>query len=138
MDPALFDFDGTITTGNTYTPFLQYASTATTRRRAWRQLLWPWQGYQFGLVCAVALRRRATAYVLAGRRLTDIRALGARYARDRLPSVPRPEAMARIAWHRRYRGRSRDARTGAPSGVSLARRAAAWHARASAGGMLRD
>lgn len=101
MDLALFDFDGTITTGNTYTPFLQYASTATMKRRARRQLLWPWLGYTFGLVSGVALRRRATAYVLAGRRVTDIRALGARYARERLPRVLRPEAMARIAWHRR-------------------------------------
>lgn len=100
MDLALFDFDGTITTGNTYTPFLKYASTAAMQRRARRSLLWPWLGYKLGLVSGVALRRRATDQVLRGRRVAEIRALGARYARERLPRVLRPEAMARIAWHR--------------------------------------
>jgi HAD superfamily hydrolase (TIGR01490 family) len=100
MDLALFDFDGTITTGNTYTPFIEYVSTAAMKRRAWRSLLWPWLGYRLGLVSGVAVRRRVTAYALTGRRASDIRALGERYARERLPRVLRPEAMARIAWHR--------------------------------------
>lgn len=99
MDLALFDFDGTITTGDTYTPFLQYASTAAVKRRAWRRLLWPWLGYKLGLISAVAVRSRVTAHVLAGRKVSRIHALGARYARERLPHVLRPEAMARIAWH---------------------------------------
>lgn len=61
MDLALFDFDGTITTGDTYTPFLRYASSIALKRRAWRRLLWPWLGYKLGLVSGVAVRRRVTA-----------------------------------------------------------------------------
>lgn len=100
MDLALFDFDGTITTGDTYTPFLGYVSPAAFRRRAWRQLLWPWLGYKLGFVSGTAVRRLVTAHVLGGRDAASIRALGARYARERLPHVLRPEAMARLAWHR--------------------------------------
>ena len=100
MDLALFDFDGTITLGDTYTPFLRYASPTAFRRRAWRRLLWPWLGYKLGLVSGSAVRHRVTAHVLAGRHAASIQALGRRYARERLPRVLRPEAMARIAWHR--------------------------------------
>ncbi|MGN6381287.1 MAG: HAD family hydrolase [Dyella sp.] len=100
MDLALFDFDGTITTGDTYTPFLGYISPAAFRRRAWRRLLWPWLGYKLGLVSGTAVRRQVTAHVLRGREVSAIRALGLRYARERLPHVLRPEAMARLAWHR--------------------------------------
>lgn len=100
MDLALFDFDGTITTGDTYTPFLGYVSPAAFRRRAWRLLLWPWLGYKLGLVSGTAVRRQVTAHVLRGRDASVIRALGVRYARERLRHVLRPEAMARIAWHR--------------------------------------
>ncbi|HET6432836.1 HAD-IB family hydrolase [Dyella sp.] len=100
MDLALFDFDGTITTGDTYTPFLSYATPRRFRRRAWRKLLWPWLGYKLRLISGPAVRRRVTAHVLAGREHAAIRALGERYARERLPRVLRPEAMARIAWHR--------------------------------------
>ena len=67
MDLALFDFDGTITTGDTYTPFLGYVSPAAFRRRAWRQLLWPWLGYKLGFVSGTAVRRLVTAHVLRGR-----------------------------------------------------------------------
>ncbi len=63
-------------------------------------LLWPWLGYKLGLVSGVAVRRRVTTHVLGGREATAIRALGARYARERLPRVLRPEAMARMDWHR--------------------------------------
>lgn len=97
MDLALFDFDGTITTGDTYTPFLGYVSPAVFRRRAWRRLLWPWLGYKLGLVSGTAVRRRVTAHVFAGREAAAIRALGVRYARERLPRVLRPDVMARIA-----------------------------------------
>ncbi|WP_431637182.1 HAD family hydrolase [Dyella sp. KULCS107] len=100
MDLALFGFDGTITTGDTYTPFLSYISPAAFRRRAWRRLLWPWLGYKLGLVSGTAVRRQVTAHVLRGREVSAIRALGMRYARERLPHVLRPEAMARLAWHR--------------------------------------
>lgn len=100
MDLALFDFDGTITTRDTYTPFLRYASSAAFTRQAWRRLLWPWLGYKLGLVSGTSVRRRVTAHVLAGREASTIRALGERYARERLPRVLRPQAMARIAWHR--------------------------------------
>lgn len=100
MDLALFDFDGTITTGDTYTPFLHYASPTSLRRRARWRLLPIYLGYKLGLVSGVAIRRRVTRFVLQGRSSAAIRALGERYARERLPRVLRPQALARIAWHR--------------------------------------
>lgn len=38
--------------------------------------------------------------MLRGREATTIHSLGARCARERLPRVLRPEAMARMDWHR--------------------------------------
>lgn len=100
MDLALFDFDGTITTGDSYTPFLRYVSPAAVRRRARVALLGPWLGYKLGLLSGTAVRRRVTAHVLAGRDTAAIQALGRRYAREQLPRLLRPQAMARMDWHR--------------------------------------
>lgn len=99
MNLALFDFDGTVTTGNTYSPFMRYVSRPA-RVRQGRLAFAPWLlGYRLGLVPGAVLRTRVSQFVLGGRRAEDIRRLGERYAREVLPGVLRPQAMARIAWH---------------------------------------
>lgn len=100
MNLALFDFDGTITFGDTFTPFLRLA-IAPRRIAIGRVVLAPIIiGYTLGLVPASRARERVATFGFRGRRDEDLRALGAAYARDVLPGVVRPQALARIAWHK--------------------------------------
>lgn len=101
MDLALFDFDGTLTRGNTYTPFLRVASEPARRRQARWRYLPHYLAYRAGLLSGKAIRERVTRFVLGGRDAAAIHALGERYAREVLPGELLPEAMARVDWHRK-------------------------------------
>lgn len=96
---ALFDFDHTVTTTDTYSRFLR--RVATPRQLA--QAKWsvgPWlAGYRLGVVSAQGIRKRVTRIVFAGRRAEEIAEHAQAYARETLPTLLRPEVMQRIAWH---------------------------------------
>ncbi len=100
MDLALFDFDGTITHADTFTPFLYFAVPP------WRVVvasvaLSPLiAGYKLGLVPTPTLRAWLVSAAFRGRRSADVLRLGERYASDVIPGVLRPEALAKIAWHK--------------------------------------
>lgn len=96
---ALFDFDGTITTRETMGGFMYRA--VPPRRQAWgRLLLAPWlAGYKCGVVSGVAVRAAVVRVGFAGLPVADVQAHGATFAADTLPTLLRPEAMARIRWH---------------------------------------
>jgi HAD superfamily hydrolase (TIGR01490 family) len=97
---ALFDFDGTITFADTFTPFLYFASN---RRRIVRQsvrLAPKILGYKLGLVPATKMRALAARAVFGGRSEAELRAFGATYAERVLPGVIRPHALERILWHK--------------------------------------
>lgn len=97
---ALFDFDGTITTRETMPDFVR-AAVPRARLRLWGTLLAPWvAGYKAGLVSGSNIREKIARVGFRGMREADYRAAGERFARDVLPTVLRPEAMARIAWHK--------------------------------------
>jgi phosphatidylglycerophosphatase C len=97
MNLALFDFDGTITFGDSFMPFVYLA--ARPRVALGSVLLSPLTiGYKLGLVPATRMRA-AVAYVgFRGRLLHELRELGAAYGK-RLPRTVRPEALAKIRWH---------------------------------------
>lgn len=96
---ALFDFDHTVTTADTYSRFLRRVATPQQLARA-KWSVGPWlAGYRLGLVSAQALRRRVTRIVFAGRAAEEIAAHAQAYAREVLPTLLRPEMMQRIAWH---------------------------------------
>jgi len=96
---ALFDFDHTVTTADTYSRFLRRVATPRQLARA-KWSVGPWlAGYRLGLVSAHALRRRVTRIVFAGRAVEEIAAQAQAYAREVLPTLLRPEMMQRIAWH---------------------------------------
>lgn len=97
---ALFDFDHTVTTADTYARFLRRVATPQQLARA-KWSVGPWlAGYRLGLVSAQAIRRRVTRVVFAGRAADEIAAHGEAYARQVLPTLLRPKMMQRIAWHR--------------------------------------
>ena len=99
-DLALFDFDGTITWSDTWTPFMRLA-TRPSRMAAGRVLLAPVVvGYRLGAVSASRGRRLAARVAYTGENAAAIRRIGNDYATRVLPGTLRPEALARIEWHR--------------------------------------
>lgn len=97
---ALFDFDGTITTREMMPDFVRMA-VPRARLRLWGTLLAPWVfGYKAGWVSGSSIRSKIARAGFRGMPEADYRAAGERFARDVLPRVLRPEAMARIAWHK--------------------------------------
>jgi phosphatidylglycerophosphatase C len=100
MSLALFDFDGTITTKETLPSFI-YATVPPRRLRAGRLLLAPWiAGYKVGWVSGISVREKIVRFGFRGMHEADYLAAGERFAREALPSMLRPDAMARIAWHK--------------------------------------
>ena len=100
MNLALFDFDGTISYGNTFTPFLHFAVDQK-RLVAGRVMLAPVIAcYKLGIVSESAARESACTVGFRGRRESEVRRIGERYAREVLPRVIRPNALERICWHK--------------------------------------
>lgn len=99
MQLALFDFDHTVTTCDTYSRFLRQVATPAQRQGA-KWTVGPWLvGYRIGLVSAAGIRKRVTRAVFSGRNAAEIIEAGQRHAEQSLPDMLRPEAMQRIAWH---------------------------------------
>jgi len=96
---ALFDFDGTITHADTFTPFMLRA--VAPRRLAFGKVaLSPLvAAYKLRLLPATRMRRAIVAFGFRGRPSAEVRAQGLEYSRLHLPSVVRPRALARIHWH---------------------------------------
>jgi phosphatidylglycerophosphatase C len=100
MNLALFDFDGTITFTDTFTPFLYFAVDPR-RIAVGNVVLSPLLvGYRLGILSASTARASVAAFGFRGRREADVRQVGSNYARDVLPGVIRPKALERINWHK--------------------------------------
>ena len=100
MNLALFDFDGTITTRDVYPGFLQYCSPRWRVVLGWMVLGVPYLLLKRGRFSPDRMRRLAAFVTFAGASEQHVHAAGERYAREVIPALVRPEAAARIAWHR--------------------------------------
>ena len=100
MNLALFDFDGTITTRETFPDFIKLA--VKPRRLAIGKLLFAplVAGYRLGLVPATLVRASIVRFAFGGVAEEGISSAGEAFARDVLPQLLRPEAMQRIQWHK--------------------------------------
>lgn len=100
MDLALFDFDSTITTRDTFAEFIRFAAPRS--RHLWGgPLLAPLvMGYRMGWVSGHLLRASAVRVGLGGIPLQQAQAQGERFAHEVLRTIERPECMAHIDWHR--------------------------------------
>jgi HAD superfamily hydrolase (TIGR01490 family) len=99
LELALFDFDHTVTTCDTYGRFLRRVATPEQHAQAWWKV-GPWLlAYRLKLISAQRLRARVTRLTFTGRHLEDITAQAAGYAREVLPEVMRPEMLEQIHWH---------------------------------------
>ena len=100
MNLALFDFDGTITTRDVYPGFLQYCSPRWRVVAGWFVLAVPFLLMKRGWFSPDWMRRIAALVTFAGASERRVREAGERYAREVIPTLLRPEAIARLDWHR--------------------------------------
>ncbi len=99
MNLALFDFDGTITTGDTFSPSIRLA-VEPRRMMAGRAVVGPLvRGYRLGLVSASRARLVVSGFGFRGASAVAVRERGLRYAADVLPGTVRRRALERIKWH---------------------------------------
>jgi HAD superfamily hydrolase (TIGR01490 family) len=98
---ALFDFDGTITDSDTFTPFI-YLAAGWKRIALCVPLLSPLiLAYKLGWLPATRMRAAAAYFCFRGRREDELGALGSRYS-STLLRVVRKEALDKIRWHQRH------------------------------------
>lgn len=100
MNLALFDFDGTVTTRETMPDFVRRAVPPLRRALGVPAFAPMFAGYRMGLVAGTTIRNAVTAFGFRGVPVARVRAAGRRFATEYIPTVLRPEALQRIAWHR--------------------------------------
>jgi phosphatidylglycerophosphatase C len=100
MNLALFDFDGTITTGDMFSPFLKYAIPSHRQVLGGFVLAPILAAYRLGLITAPVARPLVCRVGFQSVSASALRARGATYASEVLPTTERREAMDRIAWHK--------------------------------------
>ncbi|SDK79461.1 HAD-superfamily subfamily IB hydrolase, TIGR01490 [Franzmannia pantelleriensis] len=96
---AFFDFDGTLTTGDTLMPFLQFV-VGKPIYYAKLFLLSP----VFVVYFAKLLRNDVAKQIvlkkyLSGYHVDDLFKLGERFSEEVIPTMLRPEGMERLSWH---------------------------------------
>jgi len=100
MDLALFDFDGTITTIETFPVFIRRA-VPVARMVAGGAVLAPLlAGYKAGMVSGKTVRAAMVGVGLRGVPENRVREVGHRFANEFLPRVVRPTAIERVQWHK--------------------------------------
>src|SRR5580765_7966030 len=100
MNLALFDFDGTITSSDTWTPFMRFA-VRPARLLVGQVLLAPVVvGHRLGMITASRGREMAARVAFQGEEAAAMHQLGAEYATTALPAALRQSAQERIEWHK--------------------------------------
>jgi phosphatidylglycerophosphatase C len=100
MNLALFDFDGTLTLGDNFVPFARLQASRRRKLVADVCLSPLLVGYKLGVLQTSWLRPRVAWFAFRGRRASDVAAWGEHYAERVLPAGLRPDAFARLEWHR--------------------------------------
>jgi HAD superfamily hydrolase (TIGR01490 family) len=101
MNLALFDFDGTITRGDTFSPFVRFAVRRARKVVGGALLIPVVAGYRLNVVPASRARPIVARVAFQGEHAESVRELGRKYASDVIPAVIRRRAMDRIQWHQR-------------------------------------
>ncbi len=98
---AAFDFDGTITYRDTLGPFLWQLAGPLGVLVNGLLLLPVLLAYALRLMSNSAAKERVLRRFVGGMEVAALEAEAERFVRERLPALVRPEALARLAWHRR-------------------------------------
>ncbi len=99
MNLALFDFDGTITEGDSWTPFMRLATGPARKLVGFTVLLPVGAGYYAGLVAGRTARPLYTRVAFRGVETSRVRDIGESYASEVLPRTIRARAVEQIGWH---------------------------------------
>ena len=96
---AFFDFDGTLTTGDTLMPFLKFVVGKP--KYYWNLLLvMPvLVCYLFKLIRNDVAKEVVLKRYLAGYHIDELFALGELFSKEIIPTMLRPEGMERLSWH---------------------------------------
>jgi phosphatidylglycerophosphatase C len=100
MNLALFDFDGTITSADTWTPFLKFAVSPSRMVVGFLLFVPVMVGHRLRVVPTPRARQLANWIAFTGGRSTSVRERGIRYAIEVLPGTLRPAMIERIEWHK--------------------------------------
>ncbi len=99
VDLALFDFDGTITSRDTFVMFARYA----TSRRRWvygNVVLAPRVvGYHLRCVAGADIRERIARAAFGGVPVAELTRLGSKFAEAVIPRLVRERARDAVRWH---------------------------------------
>jgi len=96
---AFFDFDGTLTTGDSLMPFLKFV-TGTPAYYAKLALVSPvLAAYSTKLLRNDIAKQIVLKQYLAGYHIDDLFELGQRFSEEVIPTMLRPEGMGRLRWH---------------------------------------
>jgi len=96
---AFFDFDGTLTTGDSLMPFLKHL-VGQRRYLAGLATLSPvLLAYLSGMMRNDRAKERVFRHFLRGYSRQELQAAGAGFNQETLPRLLRPEGMERLQWH---------------------------------------
>lgn len=100
MKLAIFDFDGTVTTRNSFADFI--LSTHGIVGALWGLLVLSpaLMAYALGFIPNWKAKQRVFAYFYKGWEKGRFEAAAGEYAREKLPAIVRPVALQRVEWHK--------------------------------------
>jgi phosphoserine phosphatase len=96
---AAFDFDGTLTTRDTVWPFLRCAAGDPAIWRGLPLAAPALVGRLGRLLGSTPTKEWLYRIYLRGRQVDDVVEAGRRFAREQVPRLVRPQALARLRWH---------------------------------------
>lgn len=100
MDLALFDFDGTITTHDSFRDFLVFIHGKIGFLNRILSVS-PWlAGFVLRLVSRENAKRKVSAAFFAGMPVEKFNEYARNFCLHRLPRIVRPDAMQKIRWHK--------------------------------------
>ena len=96
---ALFDFDGTLTTGDTLGDLIRFTH-GTLRASYGALVLAPTLlGYALGQINNQQAKQRVLAHFFQGWSMDKMQQAGTDYCKQRLPQILRPAGIAQLRWH---------------------------------------
>lgn len=100
MIVAAFDFDCTISTRDTLLPFLRYITPSTTQFIGRSIKLLPLLcAYKLGMIENQEAKEQLLKTFLQNHSLSQLEIQGKEFAKTIIPTVIKPEAIARLRWH---------------------------------------
>lgn len=96
---AYFDFDGTLTTGDTLMPFLKYVVGAPAYYANLATISPILIAYVTKLLLNDTAKQIVLKQYLAGYHIDELFEYGQRFSEEVIPSMLRPEGMERLRWH---------------------------------------